>query len=133
MKKKILLIVLAALISLAFFSCSSSGANTNVNIKEVGQNYINDFFNNNFDNMVSGYNYDSAMKKAITKDFLKQTYDTVIAQTGKVVSQGEIQQKTQSGYEFVYKVVTFENVKLTVNVAFDKNNKIAGFNFQSAE
>lgn len=133
MKKKIMVILLVLIISASFFACSQNGSSANINIKEVGQNYINDFFDNNFDNMVSNYNYDSAMKKAITKDFLKQTYDGVIAQTGKVVSQGEIQQKTQSGYEFVYKVVTFENVKLTVNVVFDKNNKIAGFNFQSAQ
>ncbi len=121
------------IILFSFYACSQNGSSSNINIKEVGQNYINDFFDNNFDKMVSDYNYDSAMKKAVTKDFLKQTYDGVIMQTGKVVSLGEIQQKTQSGYEFVYKVVTFENVKLTVNVVFDKNNKIAGFNFQSAQ
>lgn len=133
MKKKIFVILLVLIISVAFFACSNNGSSANINIKEIGQNYIDDFFDNNFDNMVSGYNYDSTMKKAITKDFLKQTYDTVIAKTGKVVSQAEIQQKTQSGYEFVYKVVTFENVKLTVNVVFDKDNNIAGFNFQSAQ
>lgn len=131
--KKIFIILLILIISIAFFACSGNGANSNINIKEVGENYIADFFNNKFDNMVSGYEYDSAMKKAISIDFLKQTYDAVIEQTGQVVSQEEIQQKTQSGYEFVYKVVTFQNVKLTVNVVFDKNNKIAGFNFQSAE
>lgn len=116
MKKKILLILLLALLSLAFVACSGSGANTNVNIKEVGQKYINDFFNKNFDNLVSGYNYTNTMKKQITSASLSQTYDAIIAETGNVVSYGEIQQKTESGYQTVYQIVTFEKIKLEVNV-----------------
>ncbi|NMC55982.1 MAG: DUF3887 domain-containing protein [Eubacteriaceae bacterium] len=133
MKKKILLILLVALISLAFVACSGSTANTNVNIKEVGQKYINDFFNKNFDNLVSGYNYTNTMKKQITSASLSQTYDAIIAETGNVVSYGEIQQKTESGYQTVYQIVTFEKIKLEVNVFFDKKNAIAGFNIQSAD
>jgi Spy/CpxP family protein refolding chaperone len=125
MKKTIFLILMVFITAAAFAACAS-GADSLSN-KEVGQNYINDFLNKNFDGMVKNYNYTDEMKKAISADFLSQTYNALILQTGQFKSKADIMEKSQSGYDIIYENITFENMQLTLNVVFDKNNLIAGF------
>jgi len=131
--KKVALALFIAIISLIFIACSgSSGGEADKDINQIGENYINDFLNRNFDNMVSNYDYDEEMKKVISNDFLNTTYDALISQTGDVKSRGEVTKRSQSGYEIVYEKISFENMELIINVVFNTGNQIAGFSIAPA-
>ncbi|MFA5527441.1 MAG: DUF3887 domain-containing protein [Peptostreptococcales bacterium] len=130
MKKVIILIMLVCMI---LAGCSSKGE------KQVIENGMDDVLTANklietlvkeeFKKAYTEFGYDSKMEKAVNESVYKQIWDGLIDQQGEFVEIIGHKEVTSGEYNIVSIHTKFEKGIINLNVVFDKNHLIAGFNF----
>ncbi len=73
--------------------------------------------------------FDNTMTNAMPADKLKATWESMIAQIGKFISQGDSRIESSGGYTIVYITCKFEAMSLDAKVIYDTKGKIAGLFF----
>jgi len=97
--------------------------------EETGIAYLNDLFNEKYDQAYSSYPHDSAMESAVDPEKYKIIMDDVYEQHGDFVEFKGSETKVKGDYIFYSSGVIFKSGALNVNVVFDKNGHLAGINF----
>lgn len=124
--KKISSIILISLLILcsvcSLFACSDNDENN----KKTAKEYISDFLSQDFDKMLSSYNYDAAMATALTEKVLENAYTDTIEPLNNLTS---LEYQSDEGGTVSYLAI-FESGSLVIKVAFDDENKISGFTYE---
>lgn len=71
-------------------------------------------------------NFDETMIKAAPPEKMKQVWETVISQAGKLKQQKGIRTESLPKYDVVYITCEFEKITLDIKVVFNKKKQIAG-------
>ncbi|MBN1271623.1 MAG: alpha/beta fold hydrolase [Candidatus Aminicenantes bacterium] len=71
-------------------------------------------------------NFDETMQKAAPPEKMKQVWETVLRQVGKLKRQTGIRTESIPKYNIVYITCEFEKAALDIKVVFNKNKQIAG-------
>ena len=128
MKGKILTIVLLVCI-LLFTGCSGQD-NYNIETQtEIANEFMNDYYNHNYDSILSNYGMTAQIKLAISEELLVKTENDVKIQAGDFVGLIDelTTQEVRDGYNFY--VFTAEHKFKNVNwvLAFNSNDELANF------
>lgn len=98
-------------------------------VKETGRNYLNDLFNEKYEEAYSNYPHDSSMEKAVDHEKYKKIMDDVYSQHGKFKEFKGTETNTKGDYIIFTSGALFESGAQNVNVVFDKKGQLAGINF----
>ena len=71
-------------------------------------------------------NFDETMTKLVPPEKMKQVWETVIKQVGKLKQQKGVRTESVPNYDIVYVTCEFERATFDVKVVFNKNKQIAG-------
>lgn len=75
------------------------------------------------------YTFDEAMSEIVRKNGLKPSLDASFAQLGKVVELHDCVSTQAEGYDVISVPAVFENGRISLNVVFDGQDRIAGIHF----
>jgi len=73
--------------------------------------------------------FDDAMKKALSEQKLKETWQAIQAQAGAFKAQGATRKATIQNHDVIFVNCLFEKSTLDCQIAFDSQGKIAGLYF----
>ncbi len=126
---------LLLIVMLLFTACSTeepavekvTGTN-----EEIAASYVEDFTLKNMDNLLTRYTYDDKMNEAMNKDLLLQVYEQLEGTYGNYKETGEAETLESGAYIIVSTLTVWEGVNLNINVVFDGDSQIAGFNYTEA-
>jgi dienelactone hydrolase len=76
--------------------------------------------------------FDETMARVMSADKTRETWEALVAQTGPLKQQVEVQQTQQGGYDIVFVTCQFEKASLDVKVVYDHQGRIAGLWFVPA-
>jgi hypothetical protein len=113
------LLILCSIFSL--FACSNNEGNNT-----VAKEYITDFLNKNFDDMLNSYNYDAAMATVLTQKILEDAYTDTIEPLGSLTS---LEYQSDEDGTISYLAI-FESGSLILKVVFDDEDQISGFYYE---
>lgn len=136
MRKRIsvLFISLLLVLMLAITSCSGNLNETNeININETALSFVNDLLDEKYDDAYDNYDFDTTMKKAVNSAILKQAMEQLIQSEGDFIEIADTQEIQQGSYDIIAFICEFEKNYMTLNVVFDQEKKIAGFNYTYAQ
>ena len=103
---------------------------TEINFENISDEYFNAFFNENYEKATSFQ--DEIMDKNFGKSVMKQTFDSLVNQFGKVIKVLD-REKTEQGEYIIFKYYTeFEKGYLYINVVLNNGGKISGFRYTVA-
>jgi dienelactone hydrolase len=74
-------------------------------------------------------NFDATMKKVLSPDKLKETWQGLLESTGPFKKQGKVRFERVKKYEVVHVTMYFAKAVLDARVVFDEDGKIAGLLF----
>jgi hypothetical protein len=120
---------------LLFTACSTEEApiekvsGTN---EEIAASYIIDFTQQNLDNLLTRYTYDDKMDEAMSKEVLLQVYEQLEGNYGNYKETGEAETIESGVYIIVSYLTYWEGANLNINIVFDGDSHIAGFNYTEA-
>lgn len=136
--KKIFIVILALM--LIGVSCAKSAEDEPVKQdkiegtkEEIATAYLQDFKAQNYSNMYQLYEATDEMKSATSESVYKQIYDSVTSTFGKLLEYGEVTSSEEDGYTIVSRVAVYEKSSVSLNVVFDSEGKLAGFNYTQVE
>lgn len=113
---------------LVLIGCSTNEAiYQGLSIEELTVKFNTDIKNQDYKALASNYRYTNEMKSLMTESKLNETFSKLGA--GKVVEFKETVQSEKDGYIIMTTPTIFENASYDINLVFDANNKIAGYNF----
>ena len=118
----LLIVLLAAL----FFniSCADQNQLKGDTIETLAGQFVELLTKEDFSSAVKWF--DDTMSSALPEPSLKQTWESVISQTGRFKKQVKSKIENIQGYKRVSVTCEFEKANLDIQVAFDNQNKVAG-------
>lgn len=96
-------------------------------IEEITRTFNEDIAAMAVDNLLNNYTYSAEMIEFMTKETLEDLFNQM--DLGHVIERREQITQNVDEYRVVSTPTIFENKRYTVNVVFDENNLISGFNF----
>lgn len=107
---------------------SSSAAMDQSDHKAVAAALFTDLTERQYDSLAK-YTFDEAMSEVVRKNGLKPSLDASFAQLGKVTELHDCVSVQSNGYDIVSVPAVFENGRISLNVVFDGQDRIAGIHF----
>ncbi|WP_202709662.1 DUF3887 domain-containing protein [Sporosalibacterium faouarense] len=144
-KAKQISIILILVLILGLTACTNSNDtnnednsgdstdNQNKSIEEIAVSFVKDLINGEYDTAYNDYEFDSKMKEAVNPSSLQAAIDQLKGSLGDFVKIVDKTQTSQDGYEIISVTCEFENDYMNLNVVFDQDSKIVGFNFSNVE
>jgi hypothetical protein len=103
-------------------------ADTNFETKAKG--IVDKLAAGNFADVVS--TFDATMKSVLSEAALRNTWTSLLQQTGPFKNQGNVRTTTEQGFEVVYVECVFEKSKLNAKMVFSKTGEVTGLFLQAA-
>ncbi len=100
-----------------------------MSIIELATSFMEMFTTGRYEQMISDFNATENMRKAITAEIYAHAFDGMINQNGEFISYSVTEVISTSDFDVIPIVVTCEKDSLIVNVVFDSDKLLAGFNF----
>ncbi len=135
----IILFVLVMVLILSFTACNSGdGANEGDENgmkaqEETAKSFVTDLVNENYEEVYNNYDYSEEMKNAVSVDFYRQIMEQLNSTLGSFKGIEKTNRAAQGGYDIIVVTCEFENNNINMNVVFNQENKIGGFNISNPE
>ncbi len=131
--KKMLLLVLSVVV-LSLTGCSEKEEYDQINvedytIEEIAKMYVENLLSEEYEQAYQIYPHHLEMEKATSARFYKATMNSIFNQYGEVTERGEHFTTEVDEWEIVSFPTKFETGEFNINVVFDEDKNIAGFNF----
>lgn len=150
MRKIISLVLVVLLITTTIFSFTSCAkeetfenskeentkenqSNNNENIEDIAKSFIKNLTNNEYEKAYNDYNFDEKMKNAVNPQVLEQIMGQLQNSVGNFIDIVEVSSNTSSQYQIISVTCEFEEEFMNLNVVFNQENQIAGFNFSKPQ
>ena len=135
MLKRIAVMLLLIILTLALISCSSDPEPVDPPLEGEITDLASEFIDNlvKEDYSAAAAFFDAQMKKAMSEKKLKQTWEGLLKQMGAYV--GEVDKRVeQSGeYEAVNVISEYTSDPLNIRVVFNSDKRVSGLWFQPVE
>ncbi len=102
---------------------------SNVDIEAIAESYVNDILNENYENAYNNYTMNSKLKDAFTPDIMKAVMTQLTETYGSFIKTINSSQSQSGQYNIVSFACEFEKQFISLNVVFDTEKQIAGFNY----
>jgi dienelactone hydrolase len=127
--KKLIIFLFA--FSILLISCTKNLYNQeDKKVEQIAENFMNEFFNEEYDNILKGYKYNKVMKKELTKNLLITSNENLNNTYGQFIKKEDMQQLDRDSYRIVKIYCELEKGFIYFNIIFDKNKAISGFNIE---
>jgi len=123
--------ILSFAVSLVFaVSASANSLKTNAERDAEAKEVVNKLAAEDFEAIRANFN--DQMKQALSAEAMKKIWKASVARHGAYVSQGELKNTQQQGYDIYMIRCEMKTSPIEVIVAFDSEGKIGGFSLRPA-
>lgn len=105
-------------------------APADMNLETKAKDIVDKLAAGNFADVVS--TFDGTMKAVLSEAALRDTWTSLLQQTGPFKNQGNVRTTTEQGLEVVYVECVFEKSKLNAKMVFSKTGEVTGLFLQAA-
>ncbi len=120
-------VFLAALAFLTSCAKPAPSAGVSAEGKAVGVEFVQKMTTGAYADAVA--HFDTVMKKAMSAEQLKQTWESIVGQCGAFKKTGPARTANQAGFDIVFVPCEFEKATLDTKIVLDKDGKIGGLWF----
>lgn len=135
-----LILVLIAASIFSFTACNrdkevsdETPQKMNIDIEKIAVDFVGDLVKGNFDDAYNNYSYEGKMKNAVNPDAYKELMEQLEAALGPFQKIIDTSNSAQEGYDIVSVTCEYEKDYRNINVVFDKDKKLAGYNITKPE
>jgi hypothetical protein len=108
----------------------ADAAPADMNLETKAKGIVDKLAAGNFADVVS--TFDATMKAVLSEAALRDTWTSLLQQTGPFQNQGNVRTTTEQGFEVVYVECVFERSKLNAKMVFSKTGEVTGLFLQAA-
>ena len=136
--KKVSRILLILCLTLGLSACNINNTNDDdindykigeeIDLVKLGEDYVAALLEGNYEEAYDNYPHDEAMKKAMNANLYAETMVAIKDQIGDVVSLSPSYKYEFKQYIIVSIPIEGSKSNININVVFDSNSEIAGFN-----